>query len=146
MMARFFLIIAMVPCDIGDEHAKDNVYQGLQNLRPWKWKPFAASCLTESVLVYVIVMLITRRHKNSKGMRIQVHWFFLLQLMYGLSLKDPPMYQGSWYNLLCSPASLCPSLFINMSNMTQKSLFQLESILRPYSLMTPATNTLIFFL
>ena len=33
-MAPFFLITSMVLCYIGDEHAKDNVYQDLQNLRP----------------------------------------------------------------------------------------------------------------
>lgn len=95
--------------------------------------PFAAYCLTESVLVYVIIMLIPRKHKNSKGMAHPSPLIFPSAAYEWSLLKDPPMYQGFWYNLLCSPASLCPSLFINMSNMTKKSLFQLESTLRSFS-------------
>lgn len=143
MMAPFFLITSMVLCDTGDEHANDNITRVYKTDLKGE-SPFAASCLTGSVLVYVIVMLITRRHKNSKGM----------------PHPSPLIFPSAAYEWsLLEGSSRVPRLLVQPSLLTSFSLsFPVHKYVqydpkKPVSagiytqvFMTSAMNTLIFFL
>lgn len=94
---------------------------------------FAASCLTESVLVDVIVMLITRRHNHSKGM-VHPSPLTFPSAAYGWSLLEGPSHVP---RLLVQP-SLLTSFSLSFPvrkyvHYDPKNLFQLESTLRSFS-------------
>lgn len=102
---------------------------------------FAASCLTESVLVDVIVMLITRRHNHSKGM-VHPSPLTFPSAAYGWSLLEGPSHVP---RLLVQPSLLTSfSLSFPVRKYVQydpkKTCFS-WNLHSGLSLMTSATNT-----